>query len=80
MRLLLGGHFLSDVLFAGIFTGLVIWTMHGVFLRWRVLPPDATIDAACERIGSAIRGATTAAARAVVAKTKSLRGSRSEPS
>jgi lipid A 4'-phosphatase len=79
MRLLLGGHFLSDVLFAGIFTGLVIWTMHGVFLRWRVLPPDATIDAACKRIGGAIRGAMTAAARTVVAKAKSLRGSRSEP-
>jgi lipid A 4'-phosphatase len=78
MRLLLGGHFLSDVLFAGIFTGLVIWTMHGVFLRWRVLPPDATIDAACEHVGAALRRAVTALAQ-TVAKAKSLLGSRSEP-
>ena len=79
MRLLIGGHFLSDVLFAAIFTGLVIWTMHGVFMRWRMLPPDATIDDACERIGSALRRAVSAVARAVVAASKGLRGSRSEP-
>jgi lipid A 4'-phosphatase len=79
MRLLLGGHFLSDVLFAAIFTGLVIWTVHGVFLRWRVLPPDATIDAACERVGAALRRAGATVARTAVAKTKSWRGSRSEP-
>jgi lipid A 4'-phosphatase len=79
MRLLLGGHFLSDVLFAGIFTGLVIWTLHGVFLRWRGLPPDARIDAALERVGAALHGAVAASARAVVAASKSLRPSRREP-
>ena len=79
MRLLMGGHFLSDVLFAAIFTGLVIWIVHGVFLRWRVLPPDATIDPAFARVGGALRGAVTAVARAVVAKTRGLRGSRGEP-
>jgi lipid A 4'-phosphatase len=79
MRLLLGGHFLSDVLFAAIFTGLVIWTAHGVFLRWPVLPPDATIDAAFERVGSALRRAGAAVAQSVVTKTKSLRQSRGEP-
>jgi lipid A 4'-phosphatase len=79
MRLLLGGHFLSDVLFAAIFTGLVIWTAHGVFLRWRLLPPDATIDAAFERVGSALRRAGAAVAQSVVTKTKSLRQSRGEP-
>jgi lipid A 4'-phosphatase len=79
MRLLLGGHFLSDVLFAAIFTGLVIWTVHGVFLRWRVLPPDATIDAACERIGGALRAAVTAVGRSVAARSRSLRPSRGEP-
>jgi lipid A 4'-phosphatase len=79
MRLLLGGHFLSDVLFAAIFTGIVIWTVHGVFLRWRVLPPDATIDAAFERVGSALRCAGAAVAQSVVTRTKSLRQSRGEP-
>jgi lipid A 4'-phosphatase len=79
MRLLLGGHFLSDVLFAAIFTGLVIWTVHGRLLRWRMPPTDARIDAALERIGSALRRAGAAVARSVVAMSKSLRGTRSEP-
>ena len=55
MRLLLGGHFLSDVIFAGLFTGLVIWTVHGLFLRWRIGPTDQAIDATLERAGTALR-------------------------
>src|SRR5215468_2901108 len=34
MRMLTGGHFLSDVIFAAIFTGLVIWAVHGFLFRW----------------------------------------------
>jgi membrane-associated PAP2 superfamily phosphatase len=34
-RLAMGGHFLSDVLFAGVSTALVIWLLHGLFFRWR---------------------------------------------
>jgi lipid A 4'-phosphatase len=30
-----GGHFISDVVFAGVFMFLLIWVMHGVLLRWR---------------------------------------------
>ena len=30
-----GGHFFSDVVFAGVFTFLLIWIMHGLLLRWR---------------------------------------------
>jgi lipid A 4'-phosphatase len=55
MRLLLGGHFLSDVIFAAIFTGLVIWTVHGLLLRRRIGPSDRTIDAWFERAGNALR-------------------------
>jgi lipid A 4'-phosphatase len=79
MRLFMGGHFLSDVLFAAIFTGLVIWTVHGRLLRWRMPPTDATIDAALERVGGVLRGAVTAIGRSLAARSKSLRGSRSEP-
>lgn len=35
MRIAMGGHFLSDVLFAGVFTALTIWVLHGVIFRWR---------------------------------------------
>jgi len=54
VRLLAGGHFLSDVIFAGIFTGLVIWTVHGALYRWPSRPEERTIDRVLERIGSAI--------------------------
>jgi lipid A 4'-phosphatase len=56
IRMLAGGHFLSDVIFAGVFTGLVIWAVHGLLFRW---PPairmdDRAIDAVLERIGAAV--------------------------
>ena len=35
MRMIVGGHFLSDVLFAGIFTALIVWLLHGWLFRWR---------------------------------------------
>jgi lipid A 4'-phosphatase len=55
MRLLLGGHFLSDVIFAAIFTGLVICTVHRLLFRWRISPSDQTIDGWFERAGNALR-------------------------
>ncbi len=55
MRLLLGGHFPSDVIFAAIFTGLVIWCVHGLLFRWRTRPSDQAIDASFERAGTALR-------------------------
>jgi lipid A 4'-phosphatase len=30
-----GGHFISDVVFAGVFMFLLIWIMHWLLLRWR---------------------------------------------
>jgi membrane-associated PAP2 superfamily phosphatase len=30
-----GGHFFSDVVFAGVFMFLLIWIMHGLLVRWR---------------------------------------------
>ena len=53
-RLLAGGHFLSDVIFAGIFTGLVIWAVHGALYRWPFHPEDGAIDRTLERIGGGI--------------------------
>jgi lipid A 4'-phosphatase len=54
-RLLAGGHFLSDVIFAGVFTGLVIWGVHGFLYRWRFThPEESTLDMPFERIGDAM--------------------------
>jgi membrane-associated phospholipid phosphatase len=55
MRLLLGGHFLSDVVFSAIFTGLVIWAVHGLLFRWRTSPSEQALDARFERAGNAMR-------------------------
>ena len=55
IRLLAGGHFLSDVIFAGVFTGLVIWAVHGFLFRWPATRvDDRTIDAVLERLGDAV--------------------------
>jgi len=35
LRLVAGGHFVSDSLFAGVFMFLLVWFAHGVFFRWR---------------------------------------------
>jgi lipid A 4'-phosphatase len=35
LRMAAGGHFFSDVAFAGVFTFLVIWLTHGWLYRWR---------------------------------------------
>jgi lipid A 4'-phosphatase len=55
LRMLAGGHFLSDVIFAAIFTGLVIWTVHGFLFRWPATrPDDDALDAMLEKFGRAI--------------------------
>ena len=59
-----GLHFGLDQLFVAI----VIWTMHGIFIRRRVRPPDTTINAANERTGAAIRGAVRVVPRAVIVR------------
>jgi len=55
MRMLTGGHFLSDVIFAAIFTGLVIWTVHGFLFRWPAtrLEEDA-LNAMLGRLGRSV--------------------------
>jgi membrane-associated PAP2 superfamily phosphatase len=50
-RVTFGAHFLSDVIFAGIFTFLVIWLVHGLIYRWSATRlTDAQVEGALERI------------------------------
>jgi len=65
LRMAAGGHFLTDVVFAGVFTFLLIWLVHGLLYRWRA---TAFTDAAVERLLEAIampayRGVTRTVAR-----------------
>jgi lipid A 4'-phosphatase len=34
VRILAGGHFFTDVFFAGVFTFLIIWLVYGLIYRW----------------------------------------------
>jgi membrane-associated phospholipid phosphatase len=53
MRVMAGGHFVSDVVFAGVFTFLIIWIVHGLIYRWpRTRLSDAAIERAIERIAT----------------------------
>ncbi len=57
LRIIGGGHFFTDVVFAGIFMYLVVWVMYGLIFRWHA---TRTTDDAVERplaeFGVAIRG------------------------
>jgi membrane-associated PAP2 superfamily phosphatase len=51
MRIAGGGHFASDVIFAGILTFLVIWAVHGFLYRWRhTRITDEAVERTIERI------------------------------
>jgi lipid A 4'-phosphatase len=34
IRVAVGGHFMTDVIFAGVFTALIVWLLHGCMYRW----------------------------------------------
>jgi lipid A 4'-phosphatase len=46
-----GAHFLSDTVFAGVFTFLLIWIVHGLLYRWPATRiTDAQVERAIERV------------------------------
>jgi|SRR5262245_20155520 len=51
LRVVFGGHFFTDVVFAGISMFLIVWLMHGVIYRWRPTRlSDTVVEQALERI------------------------------
>lgn len=51
IRVMAGAHFPSDVIFAGIFTFLIIWITYAVIYRWRRTRfSDADVERALERV------------------------------
>jgi lipid A 4'-phosphatase len=55
LRVAGGAHFVSDVIFAGVFMFLVIWTCHGLIYRWRrTRLSDAAIEELLQRLGDAL--------------------------
>jgi lipid A 4'-phosphatase len=50
LRIMAGGHFFTDTVFAGVFTFLIIWVMHGLIYRWpRTRTSDEAVEHAIER-------------------------------
>jgi membrane-associated PAP2 superfamily phosphatase len=51
LRMSAGAHFFSDVVFSGVFTFLIIWTVHGLIYRWpRTRFSDRAVERAIERV------------------------------
>ena len=75
IRMLAGGHFLSDVIFAAVFTSLVIWTVHGFLFRWRGTRMDErALDAVLEKLGRRVIRAFAA-----LAPSRGARSDKSTP-
>lgn len=57
VRMAAGGHFLSDALFAALFTALIVWFSYDLIYRhWRGRLTDEAIDALWTRWGRKLRG------------------------
>jgi membrane-associated PAP2 superfamily phosphatase len=56
LRMAFGGHFFSDVVFAGVFIYLIIWLAYAILYRWRLFGlSDATIERAIASAGRWLR-------------------------
>jgi membrane-associated PAP2 superfamily phosphatase len=57
LRVAGGGHFFTDVVFAGVFTFLLIWVLHGLIFRWPATRlTDDAVERPLVRAGEALRG------------------------
>jgi lipid A 4'-phosphatase len=66
IRMAVGAHFLSDVLFAGVFTALIVWVLHGLFWRWkRTAVPDSVADQMVGDTSKTLAKAWSAGRRAI---------------
>jgi lipid A 4'-phosphatase len=70
MRIAAGGHFFSDVAFAGVLTFLVVWVLHGLIYRWRPTRlTDKVIEHPLARAGEVLRRALAELAQRIAGRT-----------
>lgn len=75
IRVMQGGHFSSDVIFAGVFTFLVIWLCYALIYRWpRTRLDDNAIEDAIARFSLACRRALPGGHRTAPGKSGSDAG------
>ena len=61
LRIAAGGHFFTDVVFAGVFTFLLIWLLHGLIFRWPATRlTDDTVEQPLVKAGETLRAALAA--------------------
>lgn len=70
LRIAGGGHFFTDVVFAGVFIYLLTYAAHGLLFRWHGMT-DAAAEMALERAAEGIRAALSALAQRVGARKPS---------
>jgi lipid A 4'-phosphatase len=69
LRIAAGGHFFTDVMFAGVFMFLLAWVVHGLMYRWRPTRlTDKAIEQPLEWAGGAVRDALAALVRRIAAR------------
>ncbi len=69
LRIAAGGHFFTDVMFAGVFMFLLAWIVHGLIYRWRPTRlTDKAIEQPLEWAGGAVRDALAALVRRIAAR------------
>jgi lipid A 4'-phosphatase len=55
-RMAMGAHFLSDTIFAGVFTFIIVWLIYALIYRWTAAwLSDEAVERALERTGRLIR-------------------------
>jgi membrane-associated phospholipid phosphatase len=63
-RMVTGGHFLSDTIFAGVFTFLIVWLTYAAIYRWaRTRLNDQAIEDALERFSASLHTALSTLGR-----------------
>jgi lipid A 4'-phosphatase len=57
LRMAGGGHFFTDIVFAGVLMVVVVWAFYGAIYRWRrTRLSDAAVEQPLERAGKVMRG------------------------
>jgi lipid A 4'-phosphatase len=70
LRMAAGGHFFTDVVFAGIFMYLVVWSLHGLIFRWRATRwNEETVERTLAWPAETLLGALAALARRIGRRT-----------
>jgi lipid A 4'-phosphatase len=80
LRVAAGGHFTSDVVFAGVLTALVVWLLHGLIYRWpatRISENQA--EQRVDAVGGSLRAFTVDPLARMFANIRSMRSQAAKP-